>query len=142
MNLYMVQPSPAVLSRIQAEQGQFGRRLTALRRSPSSAAGQILARVAAAQELNYSYFTSARNQAGKLPPPPSAPGNGPIPLAPVFMRLQAGGAAVQQSLSQLQPAESRVAAGAQLSAGSAQRQAHTVGILAALLAVLAGTGFG
>jgi methyl-accepting chemotaxis protein len=130
---FMVGPSPATLRQVTLTRAQFNRTQAVLRRASGSTGDQTVVQAAAKERYFYGVFTSLRHLAGKPPAGPTAGAN-------VGMRLDAAGSRVVGPLNRVQQVVTRAAAAALARSASAAAQARVIGILAGILAVLAGTG--
>ncbi|HEU5416668.1 MAG TPA: methyl-accepting chemotaxis protein [Streptosporangiaceae bacterium] len=125
----LLTPTPAALRQLSVQEDSFDRQLAELRHTPSAADDRFLAQVAAAERHADAVFTRLRSMAGHTTTVQEA------------AALDAAASGVLEPLRTVQRVESRAAAAAQAASDSSESQALTIGIIAAILAVLAGAGF-
>ncbi len=131
MNEYFIDPSPAILHEIRAQQSQFTATSVTLGASQTSIEAAFRFQATAANNGYVALFTRLHGAAGTTPSREVA----------AISRLGTAELGVLRPLSQLDSAQSQRAASAQSAAASAASQATWIGVTAAILAVLAGIAF-
>jgi methyl-accepting chemotaxis protein len=130
MNEYLVEPSPALVAEIDGVRQQFFR--VAASTTPETPAGvQALRRALSGHAAIYARFLSVRGAAATTPPRERAANQHIVQAEP----------GVFGPLTVLNQQENRFVAAESAAASSAATQALAIGVVAAILAVLAGLGF-
>jgi Methyl-accepting chemotaxis protein (MCP) signalling domain len=131
MNEYLVSPDPAVLNEIRSQRSLFGATSARLGRTQPPDETRLRMQALAANDGFYVLFGQIRG----------AGGTSPARQLKAVNRLAVAEVSVLRPLSELDLAQGRRADAAQASADSTAAQATAIGIVAAVLAVLAGIGF-
>jgi methyl-accepting chemotaxis protein len=128
---YLLAPSPATRQVIVTARNAFVAQLADIREDTQGAYTQALARVGAGERQFGTVFTRLS----------STPRTTASAQLHAVTQLQAAAEGVLSPLDAVQAAQAHVAADALASARSARQQALVIGILAAILAMVAGAGF-
>jgi Methyl-accepting chemotaxis protein (MCP) signalling domain len=128
---YLLVPSPAARQVIVSARNAFVAQLADIRRDTQGAYTQALARVEAGARQFSAVFTRLS----------ATPRTTPSAQLHAVTQLQAAAHGVLTPLDAVQAAQAHVAADALASARSARQQALVIGIIAAILAMVAGAGF-
>jgi methyl-accepting chemotaxis protein-like sensor len=128
---YLIAPSPGGLHDFAEERTQFAKQIAVLRKAPVNADSAAIGPAVAAERQYAALFTGVRGAAG----------SGSATLARAGIRLDAAGDRVLTPMAAIARADAAAASAAEDASSAAQGQARTIGILGAILAVLAGTGF-
>ncbi len=131
MNEYLVNPDPVILAEIRNERNQFA--ATSARLGDTQPADEARLRMQA-QAANGAFYTLFGQIRG-------AGGTTTARQIKAVSRLAVAEVSVLSPLTRLDAAQGRRADAAQASADSTAAQATAIGIVAAILAVLAGIGF-
>jgi methyl-accepting chemotaxis protein len=130
-NEYLVDAAPAILREIRNQRNLFAATSTQLGRTQPLGEARLRIQAAAGNEAFYGTFGQLRGAAGTTP----------ARQIRAINRLAVAEVAVLRPLNQLDTAQRRRADAAQASADSTAAEATAIGIVAAILAVLAGIGF-
>jgi methyl-accepting chemotaxis protein len=128
---YLFVPSPAARQLTGMARSAVAAQLADLRADTNGANSVALARVAAGERHFNAVFSSLS----------ATPRTTPPAQLRAVAQLEAAAAGVLRPLDVVQGAQVRVAGDAQASADSARQQALVIGIIAAILAMVAGAGF-
>jgi Methyl-accepting chemotaxis protein (MCP) signalling domain len=131
MNEYIVNPDPAILGEIRNQRNQFAATSDLLGRTQPPDEARLRVQAVAANEAFYLLFGRIRGAGGTTTPRQIKAVN----------RLAAAEGTVLRPLVQLDVAQGRRADAAAANADTTADQATAIGIMAAILAVLAGIGF-